>query len=346
MPFDAPLALPHTARVKASAAIELSWLLYPSKDKVALRISPPLEAEANAFWGDGERALTELLVIAQQLDCLTGWDIEPLFSLASAALDPDAEMNLSTEPEHERLLVHERIRRLADDVELRTRYADLLRRIWAESGPVIDDLGRSTVERAVLRACASMEHGQSPLEVIGGDHIARREKFAARTEQAMRSAELLLTPCYVAGSHGHIVALPGILSVAIGTGVTTDMARSRATAERVARELKLLSDPTRLLILTELDREPATVSEIAQRVGVAQPTASVHVRQLREAGLLAATRDGASSSYAVERSRVRDVLESAHDALLSERSGSGARMGSEPDRADRRYEEAGGATVA
>ncbi len=118
--------------------------------------------------------------------------------------------------------------------------------------------------------------------------------------------------------HGHIVALPGVLSVAVGSGVTTDMARNRAAAERVARDLKLLSDPTRVLILTELDRTPGTVGEIARRVGVAQPTASVHVRQLREAGLLTATRDGTSSSYRVERSRLREALRSAHDALLPE----------------------------
>ncbi|HEY3613642.1 MAG TPA: metalloregulator ArsR/SmtB family transcription factor [Gaiellales bacterium] len=320
MPFDAPLALPHTARVKPSAAIELSWLMLSCKDKVAHRIPPELEAESDAFWGDGERSLTELLVIAQQVDCLTGWDIEPLFSLAGATLDPDAEMDLSTEPLRERRLVHDRIRRLAGDAQLRAAYSDLLRRIWDEASPVIYDLGRPTVERAVLRACASMEHGQSPLEVVGGNHIARREKFAALTENALRDGTLLLSPCYIAGGHGHIVALPGFLSVAIGTGVTTDMARSRAVAERVARGLKLLSDPTRLLILTELDREAATVGEIAQRVGVAQPTASVHVRQLREAGLLTATRDGASSSYAVERARVREVLEGAHDALLGEPS--------------------------
>ena len=118
------------------------------------------------------------------------------------------------------------------------------------------------------------------------------------------------------GGHGHIVALPGLLSVAYGTGVSSDMARSRATAERIARDLKLLSDPTRVLILTELDRKPATVGEIAERVGIAQPTASVHVRQLREAGLLVATRDGASSSYRVERPRLRESLRSAQDALL------------------------------
>jgi ArsR family transcriptional regulator len=126
----------------------------------------------------------------------------------------------------------------------------------------------------------------------------------------------MLSPCYFAGDHGHIVALPGLLHVAVGTGVTTDVARQRATAEGVAREMKLLSDPTRVLILTELEREPATVGEIARRVGVAQPTASVHVRQLREAGLLAAIRDGASASYRVERERLRDTLDRARAALL------------------------------
>jgi len=202
------------------------------------------------------------------------------------------------------------------DAELRARYQALLRRVWAEGEPLIAELGRPTVERAVLRACASMEHGQSPLEVIGSDHIARRELFSELTGQALRDGTAVLTPSYVAGGHGHIVALPGFLSIAFGTGVTSDMARNRATAERVARDLKLLSDPTRVLILTELDRTPATVGEIADRVGVAQPTASVHVRQLREAGLLRATRDGASSTYAVDRARVREALQSAHEALL------------------------------
>ena len=95
------------------------------------------------------------------------------------------------------------------------------------------------------------------------------------------------------------------------------MARNRATAERVARDLKLLSDPTRVLILTELDRTPATVGEIAERVGVAQPTASVHVRQLREAGLLlSAPATAPARATRVERARVREALQSAHDALL------------------------------
>jgi DNA-binding transcriptional ArsR family regulator len=317
MPFDEPLALPPSAHVSPSAAIELSWLVIGCGKRSAVhQIAPELEQEADGFWDDGERMLTEVIVIAHQLDCLTGWDVSPMLDLGNARLDPAAEVDLATEPPEERALVIERIGRLAADRKLRLRLEHLLRAVWADGEPQLRELGRPTVDRAVQRACASLEHGQSPIELLGENHIARREQFRPLTQRAMRDGTLLLTPCYLAGGHGHIVALPGVLSVAVGTGVTTDMARQRASAERVARDLKLLSDPTRVLILTELDRAPATVGEIALRVGVAQPTASVHVRQLREAGLMEATRDGSSSTYRVERSRVREALQGAHDALL------------------------------
>jgi ArsR family transcriptional regulator len=317
MPFEEPLALPPRARVLPSAATELSWLVIGCGNRNAVHtMTGDLEHEADVFWGDGRRMLTEVLVIAHQLGCVTGWDIDPLLHVADARLDSEAELDLGTEPEPEREAVRERLRRLAGDRALRLRYQDYLRAVWADAGPLLRELGRPTIERAVTRSCASLEHGLSPIDLIPEGHIARRDSFLPRTERALRDGTLTLMPCYLAGGHGHIVALLGMLSVAIGTGVTTDMARQRAAAEVVAHDLKLLSDPTRVLILKELDREPGTVGEIAIRVGIAQPTASVHVRQLREAGLLEATRDGNSSSYRVERHRLRATLQSAHDALL------------------------------
>jgi DNA-binding transcriptional ArsR family regulator len=317
MPFDEPLRLPPTAHVQPSAATELSWLVIGCGKRNAVHtMSGTLEADADGFWNDGKRMLTEVLVIAQQLGCVTGWEIEPLLNVADARIDPEADFDLVTEDQDERVAVRERLQRLVRDRPLRLRYQKLLRAVWADGEPVLRELGRPTVERAVQRACASLEHGLSPIDLIPEGHIARRETFLPMTKRALDQGTLVLTPCYLAGGHGHIVALPGMLSVAIGTGVTSDMARQRAAAEGIARELKLLSDPTRVLILTELDREPATVGEIAQRVGVAQPTASVHVRQLREAGLLEATRDGSSSSYRVERHKLRAALQSAQDALL------------------------------
>ncbi len=317
MPYDEPLLLPPRARVEPSAAIELSWLVIGCGHRNAVHtMAGELEYEVDVFWGDGERMLTELIAIAHQLGCATGWNIDALLSVADATLDPEAELDLVTETEEERTLTRERIARLAADPALRARYQTLLRAVWAEGEPLLREVGRAAVERAAQRARASIEHGQSPIEIIPEGHISRREKYLPLTERALRTNKLVLTPCYLAGGHGHIVALPGMLSVAIGTGVSTDMAHQRAAAERLAHDFKLLSDPTRVLILTELDRAPSTVGEIAERVGVAQPTASVHVRQLREAGLLVATRAGSSTSYRVERHRLREALQSAQESLL------------------------------
>jgi DNA-binding transcriptional ArsR family regulator len=326
MPFDEPLVLPPTARVEASAAIELMWLVIACRKRTATHaIASEFADEVDAFWGDGYPMFCEMLVVAYQLGCLTGWNIEPLLSLSSAEIDATTDMNLQSEVELERTLVRERIARLAGDAKLRARYERLLGAVWSDAEPVLRELGRPTVERAVVAMCASMEHGRPALDVIGDDHIASREPYRRLAEQALHDRTLVITPSFVAGrGHGHIVALPGLLSVAVGTGVTTDMARNRATAERIARDLTLLSDPTRVLILTELERAPATVGEIARRVGIAQPTASVHVRQLRDAGLVTATREGASSTYRVERSRLQEALRGAHDALLPELTPTGS----------------------
>jgi DNA-binding transcriptional ArsR family regulator len=52
-----------------------------------------------------------------------------------------------------------------------------------------------------------------------------------------------------------------------------------------------LSDPTRRAILARLARGEATVTELAEPFGLAQPTISKHLRVLEEAGLIEQGRD-------------------------------------------------------
>lgn len=52
-----------------------------------------------------------------------------------------------------------------------------------------------------------------------------------------------------------------------------------------------LSDPTRRAILARLSQGEATVSELAEPFGLAQPTISKHLRILEEAGLIQQGRD-------------------------------------------------------
>ncbi len=61
--------------------------------------------------------------------------------------------------------------------------------------------------------------------------------------------------------------------------------------DQLAKQLWALGDPIRLQILEILPREPdcenaCNVSTIAERIGLAQPTASHHLRVLRQAGIV------------------------------------------------------------
>ena len=136
MPFEEPLALPPRAQIQPSAATELSVARDRLRQRNAVHtMAGGLEAEADAFWDDGMRMLTEVLVIAQQLGCVTGWEIEPLLNVADARIDSEAELDLATEPADERAVVRERLRRLAGDRALRVRYQELLRAVWKDGGP-------------------------------------------------------------------------------------------------------------------------------------------------------------------------------------------------------------------
>jgi DNA-binding transcriptional ArsR family regulator len=53
-----------------------------------------------------------------------------------------------------------------------------------------------------------------------------------------------------------------------------------------------LADPTRRAILARLSRGEATVNELAEPFGLAQPTISKHLRVLEDAGLIQNGRSG------------------------------------------------------
>ena len=60
---------------------------------------------------------------------------------------------------------------------------------------------------------------------------------------------------------------------------------------RLSEVFSALADPTRRAILRRLSSGDATVSELAEPFGLAQPTISKHLRVLEEAGLIRHGRD-------------------------------------------------------
>jgi DNA-binding transcriptional ArsR family regulator len=87
--------------------------------------------------------------------------------------------------------------------------------------------------------------------------------------------------------------------------------------ERLEQEVNLLhahvcqalADPKRILILYALAEEPRYVSELADDLGIPQPTISRHLKVLRERSLVATERDGAAVYYSLTDERVIEALD-------------------------------------
>lgn len=70
-----------------------------------------------------------------------------------------------------------------------------------------------------------------------------------------------------------------------------------------------LADPKRILILYALSEEPRCVNDLAAGLGLSQPLVSRHLKVLRERGMVAATRQGASVEYRLADERLIQALD-------------------------------------
>ena len=175
-------------------------------------------------------------------------------------------------------------------------------------------------ERGREGVLEQLEAGVGGREVLGHDARAddgRGEKAAAE--------ELGDQP--LGKTHGRIVAalhrLPSMLQDPI----------ERGEAEQIARNLKAMADPTRIQLLgliLDAPGERSTVTALAARLGLTQPTVSHHLRVLAEEGLLERTQDGREVWHAIAPARAADVAQSVRTRSRRRR-----RRGSRA-RADRR----------
>lgn len=81
------------------------------------------------------------------------------------------------------------------------------------------------------------------------------------------------------------------------------------TAEAVARTLQALAAPSRLLILSRLRTQPATVGELADGLGLEQSAVSHQLRLLRMMGLVTSTRHGRHVTYRLYDQHVAALLD-------------------------------------
>lgn len=84
----------------------------------------------------------------------------------------------------------------------------------------------------------------------------------------------------------------------------------------VSTVIGALDSPLRIRILLLLQRQPYVVHELVSYLGKSQPLVSQHLRVLKNAGLVKATRTGREVAYSLATAEAIAILESA--ATLNE----------------------------
>jgi ArsR family transcriptional regulator len=70
-----------------------------------------------------------------------------------------------------------------------------------------------------------------------------------------------------------------------------------------------LADPNRILILYALAERPTNVSDLANNLGIPQPTISRHLKVLKERHMVTYERDGKSVFYDLADKRIIEALD-------------------------------------
>lgn len=80
--------------------------------------------------------------------------------------------------------------------------------------------------------------------------------------------------------------------------------------DHAAERFRLLSDPTRLRLLNELDAaEELPVGELAERAGVGISSTSKHLHQLEREGIVAKRRQGTTIFYRIADPTLRELCD-------------------------------------
>ncbi len=275
-----------------------------------------LADRVRGFWGGGseEACFTEMQILAHHGGALTETDPDVLWrAIETAVATVPLDLDMPSECSDEREIYLDRCRQLRESPELLRAYLDLLKEVWApvddmwqKALPVIAEAGRHVV--------AQYERGRS-LEVLipVGCDILRDRMPAIVSGVESGHQDLLFVPCLFFGTSMYL-EFPGL--VMIGTGVGQGDVVARARTVSVARRLKAVAEPTRLALLHSLGTAPSTVGELAMLFRLAQPTVSMHIKVLRQSGLVRSERVAGRLRLTADPAAVEALLGEVRLAVL------------------------------
>lgn len=317
--------------VRASVVIELEWVLHSAvrkdfaDDHRALRAlyddHPELLEEVVGLWEEdgqtGGAGFAELVLAAYHGGLLFTEDpgllLERLGELYETVPTTVRDFPLSAETDDDRRKVLRRLGRLRRSAETRRHYVDVVGRVWSAASDSWERYGRQAVADAVAAKRAMLAKGAGWRELATGKNGCTGVRDRVVGELGP-SGEIVIVPSYFAHV-GLLYDVPGF--VVLGEKADDTGAEARARTESLARQLRAISDPTRLAILDSLRSGPQTVTELSARFGLAQPTVSNHVKILRDSGIVADVRDGVRRNLVVRRDVVEALMGNLNQVLES-----------------------------
>jgi DNA-binding transcriptional ArsR family regulator len=317
---------------KASAAVEMDWALtgahrFDGEVQPALHAfyedNPALAERVRRLWGPDETlsypSFLELSALAYGGGLLFTSEIDTFLSrLEDLCLEVPGALAFVAESPEDRSKLLRRLQILRTDERFRRNYVEVITEVWTGLRGLWESEGRSAVEAALADCRAYLKRGSDPkelavrhLEQVNCTNIGRAE-MNFLIDGLGGSGEIVLVPAFFTAK-GLVADLPGTLI--IGTPGKPVAAASRARTDDLARRLKAIADPTRLAILDALTQQDMSISEVTNHFGLAQPTVSNHVKQLREAGVVTSRTEGKKRQLTVRREVVDEII-SALDEIF------------------------------
>jgi DNA-binding transcriptional ArsR family regulator len=128
--------------------------------------------------------------------------------------------------------------------------------------------------------------------------------------------ELVLVPSAYVWPHIHVNCdRPWPFALVYSAPFMAEGARRQIPPDELVTVLKAVGDRTRLHVLRLIAERPRTTQELAPLVGISEAGLSKHLRLLREAGVLTATREGYYVLYSLVPERLASVSPALHSFL-------------------------------
>jgi DNA-binding transcriptional ArsR family regulator len=263
----------------------------------------------------------ETLVLAWRAGVLFSQDVPAAIDAIEAQIRVEAPTpKLDSEPPEVVDIIGRRLAYLREDRAAAAEYVEILRQMWT----LVEPQWRSAAAAEARETAADLDaraRNESDLrKIVAANSFVHKDNYQAQIASARAVGELYVVPLAL-GNEGAIYwAFPGAVIVGVGAATPQKQARKRARLEDAAGRFKVLSDPTRLSILNEVmhgtNYNATTVTELASLFGLSQPTISVHMKLLREAGLVSTERDGNRTLYTANETIIRDFIAHAVEELM------------------------------